>query len=85
MTALRQNDEPVPEAIRKSPWLPALERELRSRVGWVDEAVSPFAAKTHAARTAARIKIHETIPAKNKAHEAIQEKNLDTFHPVRAA
>lgn len=24
-------------------WLPILERELRRRVGWVDELVSPFA------------------------------------------
>jgi hypothetical protein len=25
------------------PWLPILEREMRQRMGWVDELVSPFA------------------------------------------
>jgi hypothetical protein len=56
MTALRQNDEPSGKAIRKTRWLPALEQELRSRVGWVDEAVSPFAAATRAAQAAAKIR-----------------------------
>jgi hypothetical protein len=28
---------------RKARWLPALEQELKQRVGWADEAVSPFA------------------------------------------
>ena len=55
MTALRQNDEPARKAIRTTRWLPALEQELKSRVGWVDEAVSPFAAKARTAPTAAKI------------------------------
>ena len=55
MTALRQNDEPVRKAIRKPRWLPALEQALKSRVGWVDEAVSPFAAEGRAAQAAAKI------------------------------
>lgn len=43
MTAL--NADPMPEraAARRESWLAALEKELRSRVGWADEAVSPYA------------------------------------------
>ena len=33
---------------RKAQWLPVLENEIRRRVGWVDEAVSPFARSRHA-------------------------------------
>jgi hypothetical protein len=55
MTALQQNDEPSETTARKTGWLPALEKELKSRVGWVDEAVSPFATETRAARIAAKI------------------------------
>ena len=42
MTALQ--DQPMPDraAARRESWLTVLERELRSRVGWVDEAVSPY-------------------------------------------
>jgi len=32
-------------AIRPARWLPVLEQELKSRVGWMDEAVSPFAGR----------------------------------------
>jgi hypothetical protein len=28
---------------RKARWLPVLENEMRRRMGWVDEAISPFA------------------------------------------
>jgi hypothetical protein len=28
---------------RKPRWLPLLERVLKARIGWVDEAISPFA------------------------------------------
>lgn len=45
MTALRHKNEPARLPVRKSQWLATLERELRSRVGWVDEAVSPFAGR----------------------------------------
>ena len=55
MSAMPQNDEPAGKAVRKARWLPALEKELKSRVGWVDEAVSPFAAETRAAQAAAKI------------------------------
>ena len=71
MKTLRQHDDPARKAIREARWLLALEQELKSRIGWVDETVSPFAAKTQTARTAAKIKI--------------QEKIHDTFHPVKAA
>jgi hypothetical protein len=48
MTSLQQNDESSRQAVQKT-WLPALESELKSRVGWVDEAVSPFATAMRAA------------------------------------
>jgi len=44
MTATQHADEPVRAVVRKSLWL-SLEQELKSRVGWADEAVSPFAGK----------------------------------------
>lgn len=31
--------------VRDANWLTALEQELKSRVGWIDEAVSPFAGR----------------------------------------
>ena len=40
---LNEDDTDVPSSARPPRWLPTLERELKSRVGWVDEAVSPFA------------------------------------------
>lgn len=52
MTALQHTEEPASRAARKTNWLPALEQELKSRVGWVDEAVSPFAAKRRKAQPA---------------------------------
>ena len=39
----------------KRRWLPTLEQELKSRVGWVDEAVSPFAVERRAVQAAAKI------------------------------
>jgi hypothetical protein len=55
MRAVRHPDEPARTAIRKPRWLTALEQELKSRVGWVDEAVSPFAAQARTAPTAKKI------------------------------
>jgi hypothetical protein len=55
MIALPTSDEPSSNAAPKSNWLPALEKELKSRVGWVDEAVSPFAAGARATPAAAKI------------------------------
>ena len=43
MTTSRHKGEPARIAVRTTQWLAALEQELKSRVGWVDEAVSPFA------------------------------------------
>lgn len=44
MTGLHQDaDASAKNASRKPTWLPVLEDELKRRVGWVDEAVSPFA------------------------------------------
>jgi len=37
-------------ASRKLRWLPSLEREIRSRMGWVDEMISPFARVRRAAK-----------------------------------
>jgi hypothetical protein len=54
MRTMRHHDEPARKAIRKPRWLPALEQELKSRVGWVDEAVSPFAAQARTAPAAAK-------------------------------
>ena len=59
MSALQTNDEPSWNTIPKSNWLPALEKELKSRVGWVDEAVSPFAARMHAAPTTKKAAKHQ--------------------------
>ena len=54
MIALQKSDESAGKAVPKSDWLPALEKELKSRIGWVDEAVSPFAG-TRAAQAPAKI------------------------------
>jgi hypothetical protein len=62
MNALRQNDEPAGKLARKTRWLPALEQELKSRVGWVDETVSPFAAQTRAAQAASKIRRNALPP-----------------------
>lgn len=43
--ALERDDPPAFEEISEPEWLPALEQELKRRVGWADEAVSPFARK----------------------------------------
>ena len=63
MSASRQDDEPAQKAIRKTRWLPALEQALKSRVGWVDEAVSPFAVERRAVQAAAKIQ-RDAVPPK---------------------
>ena len=55
MRTARHHDEPARKAIRKPRWLLALEQELKSRIGWVDEAVTPFAAKARTAPPAKKI------------------------------
>jgi hypothetical protein len=37
---------------RKAQWLPVLEQELKRRIGWVDEAISPFARRLRVRRAA---------------------------------
>ena len=54
MTASRRKSDPAGIAARTTQWLAALEQELKSRVGWVDEAVSPFARRKR------------TVPAQGK-------------------
>ena len=48
MTTSRRKGEPARIAVRTTQWLAALEQELKSRVGWVDEAISPFARRKRA-------------------------------------
>src|SRR4029079_11340453 len=79
---LRQNDEPARKAIRKPRWLPALEQELKSRVGWVDEAVSPFAAKARTAPAAKKIQHNFQTP---KAAYASRVRSAKTRPRVRFA
>lgn len=43
MIGARAGEEVSARTARKLRWLPALENELRRRMGWVDEAISPFA------------------------------------------
>ena len=50
MIAVRRIDLSRRTAVRPARWLPALEQELRSRVGWADEVVSPFAVGTKTAQ-----------------------------------
>jgi len=34
---------PVKMSMQQARWLPILEKEIKRRVGWADESVSPFA------------------------------------------
>jgi hypothetical protein len=36
----------------KAQWIAVLEQELKRRIGWVDEAISPFARKLRVPRAA---------------------------------
>jgi hypothetical protein len=55
MTATPRLTEPNGTSVRQDRWLPALERELKSRVGWADEAVSPFASGRRPTQTPSEI------------------------------
>jgi hypothetical protein len=55
MTASRPKKNGSRIGVRNTRWLAALERELKSRVGWVDEAVSPFATRMRNKPVPARI------------------------------
>jgi hypothetical protein len=50
VTGVRSSEFPDGRPARKRSWLPALENELRRRMGWVDEAISPFARALHKAK-----------------------------------
>jgi hypothetical protein len=50
-------DETNPPFVQSDRWLAALEQELKFRIGWVDEAVSPFAARREVAPATAPGKI----------------------------
>jgi hypothetical protein len=57
MTGLHQDiDATEKRATRRPTWLPILENELKRRVGWVDEAVSPFARSKPAQQTQAKLR-----------------------------
>jgi hypothetical protein len=50
LIGMRAGEELSAKPARKLRWLPALESELRRRMGWVDEAISPFARRRRAAK-----------------------------------
>ena len=52
----RRSERSQHSAGSQSPWLPMLESELRRRVGWADELVSPFARGER--RTGAKAAVH---------------------------
>ena len=66
MTALRQDEELAGIVAGKTQWLIALERELKSRVGWVDETVSPFASRSRNAPAPSKIQ-RDVFPAEKAA------------------
>ena len=66
MTASQQDEESARIVVGKTPWLAALERELKSRVGWVDEAVSPFAGRSRSAQAPSKIQ-RDVFPAEKAA------------------
>jgi hypothetical protein len=38
---------PSPQRSVRQRWLPSLEKALKSRIGWVDEIITPFARRRH--------------------------------------
>jgi hypothetical protein len=43
--SIRSHQQTTSAAVRGAGWLTALEQALKSRIGWIDEAVSPFAGR----------------------------------------
>ena len=64
MTASRRKGEPARIAARTTQWLPALEQELKSRVGWVDEAISPFARRKRTVSAPSQLPLDAFRPEK---------------------
>ena len=61
MISLHQHDSAsIKRATPKPQFIPALEQELKRRVGWVDEAISPFARATRACKASGQL--NETEP-----------------------
>lgn len=57
MNMLQEEHQPAATAReRKERWLPLLEQELKHRVGWADEAVSPFARHQRAIQTSTEVR-----------------------------
>jgi hypothetical protein len=56
MLALNQEAQATAKTgARKLEWLAVLEKELKRRIGWADEAVSPFARKRRARNAGRKI------------------------------
>lgn len=52
MTTTLQDEEVDVQRLARLPrWLPLLEQELKNRLGWADQAISPFARANHQRRT----------------------------------
>ena len=51
MPAQQRTNQTNRAAVPPNRWLSVLEQELKSRVGWADEAVSPFAGRKRAQTT----------------------------------
>ena len=56
MTMALHEDSEGKRTTVKMRWLPLLERVLKLRIGWVDEAVSPFARRRREAKTKPNIR-----------------------------
>lgn len=54
MTGVHQENDAAAKPA-KATWLPLLEAELKRRVGWTDEAVSPFSRVNLAKKADAKI------------------------------
>ena len=57
MTMALHEDSESKQATPKARWLPRLEQILKSRIGWIDEAISPFT--RHQPEAKAKPKIRE--------------------------
>lgn len=55
MISLQSMPEPSRTKARDTRWLSLLENELRSRIGWTDEAVSPFARSRRTAQAQRKV------------------------------
>ena len=56
MTMALHEDSEAKPASRKTRWLPRLEQILKSRIGWIDEAISPFTRRQRVVKSKPRIR-----------------------------